>query len=155
MDDPAAAEDLTAEVFSRAWAHRAARLAPDAAAAWLFTTARRLIADRYRGRTAPLSLTAVPPDRHPRADSPEEEALLAERLALVRRQLAALGERERIVVELRFVAGLRNREIARALGLREGNVAKILHRTLRALRACLDSEEDHDVRQDLHTVAGR
>ncbi len=58
-DDPAAAEDLTAEVFGRAWAHRAAELAPDAAVAWLFTTARRLVADRYRGRPAPLPLAAV------------------------------------------------------------------------------------------------
>ncbi len=70
--------------------------------------------------------------------------LRAEREALVRRYVGELGERERAIVELRFVAGLRNREIAPIVGLSEGNVAKILHRTLRRLRARLTSEEAPD-----------
>lgn len=41
---------------------------------------------------------------------------------------------------LRFAAGLRNREIALALGLSEGNVAKIIHRALAKVRARLREE---------------
>lgn len=144
VDDPALAEDLAAEVFSRAWATRGTLRTPDAAVGWLFTTARRLVADRYRRGTDVLPLDAVPPGRLPGTAAPEEGVLRAEREALVRRYVGELGERERAIVELRFVAGLRNREIAPVVGLSEGNVAKILHRTLRRLRARLTSEEDPD-----------
>jgi RNA polymerase sigma factor (sigma-70 family) len=88
----------------------------------------------------------VPVARHPTATSPEEGVLLSERLATLERCLGDLGEREREVLGLRFVAGLRNGEIAAVIGTSEGNVAKIVHRTLRALRGRLTAEGDRDDR---------
>jgi RNA polymerase sigma factor (sigma-70 family) len=63
-----------------------------------------------------------------------------ERLALLRRCLTDLSERERDVIGLRFIAQLRHREIASLVRTSEGNVAKILHRTLRTLRDRLAAE---------------
>ncbi len=68
---------------------------------------------------------------------------MAAQLAEVRRLLADLSDREREAIGLRFVAGLRNGEIALVLGTSEGNVAKILHRALRKLRERLPKEEPH------------
>lgn len=152
LGDPALAEDLAAEVFSRAWL-KWDTLRPGAAATgWLFTAARHLVADHYRRGPAALPLDAVPPERHPRGAPPDVGVLLDERVALVRRAVAGLGDRERAVVELHFVAGLRHREIAQALGTSEGNVAKILHRTLRRLRASLAHEEATDGQPTGQTV---
>src|SRR5439155_23032193 len=46
--DEAAAEDIAAEVFARAWSKLRDPADVDAATAWLFTTARRLVVDHYR-----------------------------------------------------------------------------------------------------------
>lgn len=150
--NPVLAEDLAAEVFSRAWRKRDTLLPGDAATGWLFTTARHLVADHYRRGPDALPLDTVPPERHPRGAPPEVGVLLDERSALVRRAVAGLGDRERAVVELHFVADLRHREIAQALGTSEGNVAKILHRTLRRLRAALAHEEVTDEQPTGQTV---
>ena len=143
VGDGAVAEDLTADVFARAWAKRGQLRSPEATVAWLFATARNLVTDHRRRRPDPLPLAALPPDVHPLAGSPESGALVAAQLAEVRRLLTDLGDREREAIGLRFVAGLRNGEIALILGTSEGNVAKILHRALRKLRERLPKEEPH------------
>ena len=51
------------------------------------------------------------------------------------RLLAALPDRERELVALKYGAGLTNRAIARLTGLTESNVGTILHRAIVALRA--------------------
>lgn len=48
--------------------------------------------------------------------------------------LAALSPRRRAAVVLRYYAGLREREIAEALGVRPGTVKSMLHRALSELR---------------------
>lgn len=52
--------------------------------------------------------------------------------------LAALGERDRLVVQLRFVEELTQSEIAERLGVTQTHVSRLLHRILRRLRAQLD-----------------
>lgn len=46
--DEVAAEDIAAEAFARAWSKLRDPADVDAATAWLFTTARRLLVDHYR-----------------------------------------------------------------------------------------------------------
>lgn len=156
--DPTLAEDLTAEVFVRAWTRQDELRHSDAAIAWLFTVARNLLIDRLRRDRhirAAVSLDTLPDGRHPCSDALEEGVLRDERQALVRYGLATLGEREREIVELRFIAELRNREIARVLRLREGTVASILHRTLRRLREQLREKEEPNVGQTIRTISAR
>jgi len=140
LGDELLAEDMSAEVFARAWGKLRNLDDPDRATAWLFATARNLLADHYRGRPGCLSLSALPAGRHPATDSPEAQLLTEESLSFVSHCLTGLSEREREIVGLRFVAGLRNREIALAFGLSEGNVAKIIHRALAKVRARLREE---------------
>ena len=54
--------------------------------------------------------------------------------------LAALGERERELLALRFGAGMTNRAIAEQTGLGESNVGVTLHRALKKLKAALDEK---------------
>lgn len=139
LDDTQLAEDLAAEVFGRAWTSLRDPRQVDSAIAWLFTTARRLVADHYRRRKDSLPVERAL-STGPAVASPEAGLLASERLTLALRCLASLGEREREIIGLRFVSGLRNWQIAQVLGLREGNVAKIIHRALARVRERLQEE---------------
>ena len=142
-NDQALAEDLTAEVFARAWASWTTRGQPptdEAAQAWLFITARNLATDHFRRRRSTYPLDSVPVLLHPTSDSPECDALASDTQGRIERCLAGLGEREREIVGLRLVAGLRNGAIAEIAKTSEGNVAKIIHRALRKVRLCLTEE---------------
>lgn len=143
LDDPALAEDMTAEVFVRAWSKLGDLSGGDASLAWLFATARHLIADHYRARRPTLPLAALPPADHPAGEPPDDGVVATEQRVLVARCLAELSEREREIIALRFAAGLRHAQISQVVGVSEGNVAKILHRALRKLRARLQGEEEH------------
>lgn len=137
--DAATAEDIAAEVFTRAWSKLPDPDDRNAAVAWLFTTARRLIVDHYR-RGRYQNLASVDESAHPSSHSPEAAAFSRERLALLTRCLTDLSDRERDVIGLRFVARLRHREIGSLVRTSEGNVAKILHRALGKLRDRLAAE---------------
>ncbi len=56
--------------------------------------------------------------------------------------LAALPERQRAAVVLRFHADLPDAAIAEALGVKVGSVASLIHRALAALRTALGEPED-------------
>jgi len=80
-------------------------------------------------------------DAPPTADAPTPDAPAAadqfrdvdERLAL-ERLLAALPERERAIVELRFFAGLTQSEIAERVGLSQMQISRLLTQSLGRLR---------------------
>jgi len=137
--DPTVAEDIAAEVFARAWSKLEHPEDQNAAAAWLFTTARRLVVDHYR-RVPTRVLGSIDESAHPWTRSPEIAAVSNERLAILARCLTDLSDRERDVIGLRFIARLHNREIAPLVSTSDGNVAKILHRALRKLRDRLIAE---------------
>ena len=147
LNDPVLAEDLTAEVFARAWRSWTTRGQPptdEAAQAWLFITARNLATDHFRRRRPIYPLHDVPASLHPTSDSPEMDALVDDTVARIERCVTHLGEREREIVGLRLVAGLRNGDIAEITKTSEGNVAKIIHRALKKVRLCLTEESMSD-----------
>ncbi|MFQ6020357.1 MAG: sigma-70 family RNA polymerase sigma factor [Dehalococcoidia bacterium] len=132
------AEDLTEEVFMRvldAIGRFEWRDAPFSA--WLFRIAHNAVIsqrrrDGARGRSAPLS-DALPVD----TQGPEE--MVENRLALNEIMTAArrLPEAQRMVITLRFAAGLSVAETAKALGKGEGNIKVIQHKAIAKLRGML------------------
>lgn len=126
------AEDVTADVFARAWSNRADQDARRGSAdAWLWAIARNALADRFRKRdrhAEPLS-DDVPAPRDPRAEA-------SDRLDLTRvlTSLAELPDVDQEIIALRFGADLPHREIAALLGLSEANAAQRLRRALTWLR---------------------
>jgi RNA polymerase sigma-70 factor (ECF subfamily) len=71
-------------------------------------------------------------------DEPGRESGLGSDDGAVRRQLAALPERQRLVLFLRYYADLSYSEIGEALGLRTGTVSATLAAAHRSLRGRLE-----------------
>jgi RNA polymerase sigma factor (sigma-70 family) len=136
LGDDAAAEDVTALAFERAYRRRASFDAGRGSQRrWLFGIARNAALDELRRRRRNAPLVGELPDEG--APAPEEEADLAVRRTTVRAALAALSPRDRELVALKFHGGLTNAELAAVLGTSETNAATRLHRAVAKLReAC-------------------
>ena len=133
--DRAAAEEVTAVAFERAFRRRSsyspARGSPRA---WLFGIARNAAYDelRRRGRTEPV---AEPEERRPPAGDATADVAL--RRAALSAALATLSQDERELVALKFEAGLANAEIGTVLAISETNVGTRLSRVVAKLRAAI------------------
>jgi RNA polymerase sigma factor (sigma-70 family) len=136
LRDRAAAEDVTAQAFERAYrkrrSYRASRGTPEA---WLFGIARNAALDELRRRKRRAGLEGQHADAG--APGPDDHAELALRRETVRTALASLDGRERDLIALKFAGGLSNAEIGRILGMSESAAGTRLHRTITKLReAC-------------------
>ncbi len=136
LRDRAAAEDVTAQAFERAY-RRQRTFDPKRGTqrAWLFGIARNAALDELRSRKRTAALLAEPeaPDEAPPED--DDEAVV--RRATVRAALAQLNPRERELIALKFHAGLSNGEIAKVLGISPANAGTRVHRAVTRLRkAC-------------------
>jgi RNA polymerase sigma-70 factor (ECF subfamily) len=121
-----AAEDAVAETFVRAW--QALPRYRDTGApfvTWLYGIARHVVADEFKARRR-VEL---------RAQLPETAAELAQddRLALAA-AMARLPREQRQVLELKYLVGLKNGEVARAMGKSVGAVNALQWRALQAMR---------------------
>jgi RNA polymerase sigma-70 factor (ECF subfamily) len=136
LRDPAAAEDVTALAFERAYRRRRTfdrRRGEERA--WLFGIARNAALDELRRRRRVATLVGEPADADPGPDDDGAEVTL--RRTAVQAALAGLPAREREIVALKFHAGLSNAELARVLGVSESNAGTLLYRTMEKLRkAC-------------------
>lgn len=125
----AAAEDVVAETFLRAWA--GIERYRDTGApfiAWLHGIARHVVADELARRRR-VEPRAEPPE-HAREPSMDERLTLAQ-------AMDRLPQEQRQVLELKFLVGLTNSEVAAALGKTTGAVNAKQWRALVALRQIL------------------
>lgn len=137
LRDRAAAEEVTAAAFERAYRKRN-RFDPQRGAprAWLFGIARNAALDELRRRDRQAELTAEPADLDTLGtDAGVEER---ERRLAVAAALEHLDPGERELIALKFFAGLANAEIAQVLGIGESNAGTKLHRAMTKLREACD-----------------
>jgi RNA polymerase sigma factor (sigma-70 family) len=133
--DRAAAEDVTALTFERAYRRRRGfqpqRGTPRA---WLFGIARNAALDELRRRKRAASLETEPAADAP---GPDDEAERALRRAALRVALQSLEPRDRELIALKFHAGLENAELAQVLGCSVTNAGTRLHRAVEKLRKAM------------------
>jgi RNA polymerase sigma-70 factor, ECF subfamily len=136
LRDRAAAEEVTALAFERAYRKRASfRPERGSRRAWLFGIARNAALDELRRRSR---VTPLEGDPAVAAEDPADGADRSLRRLAVQRALGALTARERELVGLKFHAGLTNAELGRVLGVSETNAGTLLHRTIQKLRKACD-----------------
>lgn len=137
LQDRAAAEDVTAQAFERAykrrWSYRPKR---GSARSWLFGIARNAALDELRKRKRRATLVTDPAD--PLAVGTRSQAEDALTHQSVRDALRKISPREREIVSLKFGGGLSNREIAQVLGTSESNAGTQLYRAMTKLRRLCD-----------------
>jgi RNA polymerase sigma-70 factor (ECF subfamily) len=130
--DPQTAQDVLQEVFVAAFG-KAAQVA-DPPLGWLFGTARRLLANRYRGFRRQDQLIARLIDnvgREPDAEAYELKQAFAQ-------TLATLSAADREVLTLTGWYALTPAQAAEALGCSPSAYAVRLHRARKRLAAALD-----------------
>jgi RNA polymerase sigma-70 factor (ECF subfamily) len=125
---PADADDLFQETWLRVVRARRRFDPRRRFSTWLFQIANNLCRDRFRrGGTAARARAVLAEAPAPDAEDPSLRIDLA-------RRLAALPERLREVLVLRYYRDLGESEIAELLGIPAGTVKSRLHAALRALR---------------------
>lgn len=138
--DRAAAEDVTALAFERAYRRRRTfdRRRGDERG-WLFGIARNAALDELRRRRRTATLVVDPEEVSEEALVDHDDEDMALRRAAVREALEALAPRERELIALKFHAGLTNAELASVLGVSESNAGTMLHRAVQKLRRAVNA----------------
>jgi len=146
LRDPAAAEDLTQEVFLRLWRHWQ-RIDVARVDAWLTRVTRNLCYDKWRlERTARQYLVPpLPGEVEAAVDAtpgPQQHAEATDFRQRFEAAVAKLSEPARSALILREVLGYKYREIADALELPLNTVRVYLHRGRKKLRLELADAAD-------------
>ena len=130
-----AAEDATAQVFTKALTALPRYREGGTFAAWLFAIAANVVTDAHRRRRVHQPLDDAP-DPIDGAPSPEDLAIVAEERRSVRRLLATLPSEQQRAMELRL-AGLSGAEIAKAMGKSHRAVKMLQFRAIAKLRLAM------------------
>jgi RNA polymerase sigma-70 factor (ECF subfamily) len=135
LRDPAAAEDVTAVAFERAYRRRAIfNPGRGSARAWLFGIARNAALDELRRRRRTASLVGDVATDDPAFEDEDERM----RLDAVRVGLGRLEPAQRVLILLKFHGQLSNAELAKVLGCSVTNAGTRLCRALERLREACD-----------------
>jgi RNA polymerase sigma factor (sigma-70 family) len=135
IGDRDVAEDLTQATFERAlraWSRFDPRRGSERT--WLLAIAHNVLVDNHR-RKRPTALGPIDENALPSVPGPEQRMGGAPELL---EALAALSDRDREVLALRYGGDLTGPEIAELLGLSLDNVHQIISRSLRTLRRLLE-----------------
>lgn len=141
LSSQAEAEDITQEVFVRAW-HSIDKYKVTGAPfiAWLTTIARNLVNSHYRStkRLVPMPETdpATSDD-----DNPEAVAEMNFLRDYIRDAILKLKGEKQKVIQMRFINEMGYEEVAKALNKTEGAIRVIQYRALKDLRLILEKDK--------------
>ncbi|GHO48247.1 RNA polymerase sigma factor [Ktedonospora formicarum] len=140
------AEDVLIDVFLAALEQKNFQKVPiEKQRAYLWRVAQNKANDVYRRlKRRPVSpVEQVADSLHfDENQEPEQQFMRTESYALLRSHIQRLPELQRKLLHLRFVNGLRSKEIAQILNKREGTVRMLLSRTLNTLRSIYEKHSE-------------
>jgi RNA polymerase sigma-70 factor (ECF subfamily) len=132
-------QDLTAQVFVKAYENFASYRHESTVIYWLIGITRHQIADYYRGNRPTVSLTSNS-DIPSFSASLEDSLVQKNRLKRVSETLNTLSEDRRDAVTMRLFSGLSNQEIAEIMGKSADAVAMLVYRGIQDLKIRLNGE---------------
>lgn len=142
LRDRSAAEDITQDVFTLAWAKRAEiKIVDVSLLPWLLVTSRNLSLNRLKraNRTVELDEAAQSPDP---ASGPESTLIDRQLGESIQQAVAELSEVDQRLYRLCLVDELSYRDAASALGTTTSSVRNRLVRLRRSLRLSLATNEE-------------
>lgn len=141
LPSKADAEDITQEVFIRAW-HAIDKYKVTGAPfiSWLTTIARNLVNSHHRSskRLVPLPDTDTVISDNP---GPQAEAEMNFTRNYVRDAILKLKGEKQKVIQLRFISDMSYEEVAKALNKTEGAIRVLQYRALKDLRDILEKDK--------------
>jgi RNA polymerase sigma-70 factor (ECF subfamily) len=147
VGNPAAAEEITQDVFLRVWQHaRQYRAGRAKVSTWLTSITRHRAIDQLRRRGSrpeqhSVAWAEVVPDAEPTINGPEQAAALAMERERVRAAIARLSEEQKQVLALAYFQGLTHSQIAEALVLPLGTVKTRIRLGMQKLREMLKEDQ--------------
>lgn len=140
VQNAAEAEDLAAQTFLSALEALPRYQDKGNFSAWLFSIARSKSIDLFRQKKRERGIVKA----SERADHPDllGQLIRAQDVQWLSAAIRALGEDQRELIYLRYVAGLTFSEIGAVLGKREGAVKKSLYRLLARLQSQMEAENE-------------
>lgn len=134
------AEDLTEQVFLKAWNSLPTFQGKASFRSWIYRIAYGTVIDHYRTRkpVETLDETNSPEAADPQ---PEEQAINREKAELIASVINQLAPLQQHVLILRFINGFNTEETAEVLERSVGAVRVIQHRALKAMQALLPQED--------------
>lgn len=133
------AEDITAQVFQDALEHIDQYRPIGPFAAWLFTIARRRIADHYRALKPTEELSEEILQGNPEVLA---SVIQKENLQQLEQCLQELDDYELELLRLRFAAGMRYKDIAALVEKKPGAVKIAIYRLLDRLKEKMEKTDD-------------
>jgi RNA polymerase sigma-70 factor (ECF subfamily) len=132
VTDEELAEDLSSQVFLKAW-ENVYRYKPHGPfLAWLYAIARNTVIDSYRTRKPTVSLDdAVPFASHD--DKLDDRMQLQFEIEGLREAMQHLTDEQQEVLTLKFIAEYDTADIAKSMGKTEGAIRALQMRALQAL----------------------
>ena len=142
VSNQADAEDITQEVFIRAWkAINKYKKTGAPFVAWILAIAHNLVVDYYRGRKESIPLDEARAVGGSDETNPEAMTEASLNRSHIRNAISKLkGDKQKVIL-MRFIEGFSYEEIARLLNKSEGAVRVIQHRALGDLRRMLTGSE--------------
>jgi RNA polymerase sigma-70 factor (ECF subfamily) len=138
------AEDLSQDVYLRAYRNLGKLHRPYLVKEWLFRIARNTCLDHVKKRRPALELErSASPDSVVDRKTPETSSMMNERLRLLKTAISRLPEKQREVFIFREYGGLSYEELGRAVGAKAGTVMSRLNRA-RAAVASFVKEAEHE-----------
>ena len=136
LGDFAVAEDIVQEAFMKLHTQFQKVLTPQP---WLYRTVHNLAVDHQRRTNKFVLVGDSKDDEMPANDAtdsqpmPDEQIARWEGIGLVRLGMAALDERGRELIRLKFTENLSYKEISARTGLKPGHVGYLLHHALKTM----------------------
>lgn len=137
--DEQTAEDITAQVFLRAWEKLGRyRIGNTPFLAWLYTIARNAVIDHYRTRKDSVALDDVAYSQPDHAESSDYRIDLATEVQSLSIAMKTLTQDQQKILLLKFIEGMSTDQIAHHLGKSEGAIRALQMRALQALAKRLE-----------------
>lgn len=126
------AEDLTSEVFIKAFSHFDTFEQDGSFQAWIYTIARNHLINYWQRSGREVALDNA--DGLPAADTIEEKISASLEVKRVMAVISQMDQYDREVLLLKYVDGLSSKEIARTLGKNDGAIRTQLSRAVAQLK---------------------
>lgn len=132
VTDAQIAEDLTSEVFLKAWQNLSRYHPHGPFLAWLYAIARNTVIDSYRTKKPTVSLEEAAPIVA-QDDKLDDQMQFQFEMQAVQAAMQHLTQEQQEVITLKFIAEYDTTQIAEHMGKSEGAVRALQMRALQAL----------------------